>query len=80
LQNQAQRDRLAILTGTLPADFADPRVMLDQLVLPASISMVLPSAYLANRPDIRVARAQVAARCLAPSANPWMRSLACRQA
>ena len=61
-QAQAQRDRLAILTGTLPADFADPGVMLDQLVLPANIPMVLPSAYLANRPDIRAARAQVAAR------------------
>ena len=61
-QAQAQRDRLAILTGTLPADFTDPGIMLDQLALPANIPMVLPSAYLANRPDIRAARAQVAAQ------------------
>ena len=61
-QAQAQRDRLAILTGTLPADFTDPGIMLDQLTLPAKIPMLLPSAYLANRPDIRAARAQVAAQ------------------
>ncbi|MGO9818406.1 MAG: efflux transporter outer membrane subunit [Acidocella sp.] len=61
-QAQAQRDRLAILTGTLPADFTDPGITLDQLVLPAKIPMLLPSAYLANRPDIRAARAQVAAQ------------------
>jgi NodT family efflux transporter outer membrane factor (OMF) lipoprotein len=59
-QAQAQRDRLAILAGTLPADFTDPGILLDQLAVPAKIPMVLPSAYLANRPDIRAARAQVA--------------------
>jgi len=64
LQTQAdeQRDRLAILTGRLPADFLGTGVSLDGLAIPAEIPVALPSAYLANRPDIRAARAQVAAQ------------------
>jgi NodT family efflux transporter outer membrane factor (OMF) lipoprotein len=64
LQTQAdeQRDRLAILTGRLPADFAGSGVSIDGLAIPAEIPVALPSAYLANRPDIRAARAEVAAQ------------------
>jgi NodT family efflux transporter outer membrane factor (OMF) lipoprotein len=64
LRTQADeaRDRLAILTGRLPADFAGSGVSLDGLAIPAEIPVDLPSAYLANRPDIRAARAAVAAQ------------------
>ncbi len=64
LQTQADeaRDRLAILTGQLPAVFSAAGVSLDALTIPEQIPMSLPSAYLANRPDIRAARAEVAAQ------------------
>jgi len=64
LQTQAdeQRDRLAMLTGRLPADFAGSGVSLDGLAIPERIPVALPSAYLAGRPDIRAARAEVAAQ------------------
>ncbi len=64
LQTQADqlRDRLAILTGRLPADFAASGITLGGLGVPAVIPVALPSAYLANRPDLRAARAQVAAQ------------------
>jgi NodT family efflux transporter outer membrane factor (OMF) lipoprotein len=63
LQTQADeaRDRLAILTGRPPADSVSG-VSLDELTIPAQIPISLPSAYLANRPDIRAARAEVAAQ------------------
>jgi NodT family efflux transporter outer membrane factor (OMF) lipoprotein len=57
-----QRDRLAILTGQLPASFAAPDISLDALTAPAPVPISLPSAYLENRPDLRAARAQVAAQ------------------
>jgi NodT family efflux transporter outer membrane factor (OMF) lipoprotein len=64
LQTQADeaRDRLAILAGRLPADFAGTGVTLDDLAVPDQVPVALPSAYLANRPDIRAARAEVAAQ------------------
>lgn len=55
-------DRLAILTGTLPADFTAPDIALDDLALPQAIPAALPSVYLASRPDIIAARATVAAQ------------------
>lgn len=58
---QAQ-DRLAILTGQLPGDFTAPPLTLDALTMPARLPVVLPSTYLANRPDLRAARATVAAQ------------------
>jgi NodT family efflux transporter outer membrane factor (OMF) lipoprotein len=57
-----QRDRLAILTGQLPADFSSPDIALASLALPSTIPVALPSAYLADRPDLRAALAQVAAQ------------------
>ena len=64
LQTQAdeQRDRLAILTGRLPADFSGSGVSLDGLAIPSAVPVELPTAYLASRPDIRAARAEVAAQ------------------
>jgi NodT family efflux transporter outer membrane factor (OMF) lipoprotein len=64
LQTQADtlRDRLAILTGQLPADFTDPGISLAALSIPADVPVLLPSSYLAGRPDLRAARAQVAAQ------------------
>jgi NodT family efflux transporter outer membrane factor (OMF) lipoprotein len=57
-----QRDRLAILTGQLPAAFTTPDIALDSFAIPTPIPVSLPSTYLENRPDIRAARAQVAAQ------------------
>jgi NodT family efflux transporter outer membrane factor (OMF) lipoprotein len=61
-QAQQQRDRLAVLTGTLPENFTDPGLTLAGLALPESVPVEVPSAYLKNRPDIRAALAQVAAQ------------------
>jgi NodT family efflux transporter outer membrane factor (OMF) lipoprotein len=57
-----QRDRLAILTGQLPAAFTVPDIPLEHLTAPMPVPVSLPSAYLENRPDLRAARAQVAAQ------------------
>jgi NodT family efflux transporter outer membrane factor (OMF) lipoprotein len=59
---EEQRDRLAILTGQLPAAFTTPNITLDNLTAPAPVPVSLPSTYLENRPDLRAARAQVAAQ------------------
>jgi NodT family efflux transporter outer membrane factor (OMF) lipoprotein len=61
-QLAAQRDRLAILTGSLPANFDAPPLDLEHFVAPAAIPEVLPSVYLETRPDIRAALANVAAQ------------------
>ncbi len=61
-QEGQQRDRLAILLGDLPADFTAPALDLGTLALPDNIPVALPSLYLANRPDLRAALAQVAAQ------------------
>jgi NodT family efflux transporter outer membrane factor (OMF) lipoprotein len=59
-QLAAQRDRLAILTGTLPAAFDAPPLDLEHLSIPSAIPLQLPSRYLETRPDIRAALANVA--------------------
>jgi outer membrane protein TolC len=56
------RDRLAILTGQLPGDFSLPPPALDAFATPDNLPILLPSAYLTNRPDLRAARATVAAQ------------------
>jgi NodT family efflux transporter outer membrane factor (OMF) lipoprotein len=61
-QEEQQRDRLAVLTGQMPADFADSGITLDTLNTPADVPVSLPSVYLQNRPDLRAALAQVAAQ------------------
>ncbi len=57
-----QTDRLAILTGQLPADFLATVITLDGLHIPSPVPVSIPSVYLANRPDLRAARANVAAQ------------------
>ncbi|HET9147496.1 MAG TPA: efflux transporter outer membrane subunit [Acetobacteraceae bacterium] len=61
-QASAARHSLAVLAGVLPADFAAPPFRLGDFSLPAEISLSVPSRFLENRPDIRAARALVAAR------------------
>ena len=58
----AQRDRLAVLTGQLPAQLRTGVPALDELTVPPDVPVTLPSAYLARRPDLRAARALVAAQ------------------
>jgi NodT family efflux transporter outer membrane factor (OMF) lipoprotein len=64
LQTEAdtQTNRLAILTGQLPAAFSPPPITLDSLTPPSPIPLAIPSTYLANRPDLRAARATIAAQ------------------
>jgi NodT family efflux transporter outer membrane factor (OMF) lipoprotein len=64
LQTHAEemQDRVAVLTGQLPAAAANPQIDLAAIRIPEQIPVTLPSAYLANRPDLQAARAQVAAQ------------------
>jgi NodT family efflux transporter outer membrane factor (OMF) lipoprotein len=64
LQTHAEemQDRVAVLTGQLPAAAANPQIDLAAIRIPKSIPVTLPSAYLAGRPDLQAARAQVAAQ------------------
>ena len=64
LQTHAEemQDRVAVLTGQLPAAAANPQIDLAAIRIPQQIPVTLPSAYLANRPDLQAARAQVAAQ------------------
>lgn len=56
------QDRLAVLTGRLPAQLQMQPPDLAALTVPSDIPVALPSQYLANRPDLRAARALVAAQ------------------
>ena len=64
LQTDAEemRDRVAVLTGQLPAAAATPQIDLAAIRIPEQIPVTLPSAYLAGRPDLVAARAEVAAQ------------------
>lgn len=64
LQTQAdmQSDRLAVLTAHVPGAFLTPSIALDTLSMPDPVPVEIPSDYLANRPDLRAARANVAAQ------------------
>ena len=64
LQTQAEemQDRVAVLTGQLPAAASNPPIDFAALAIPQTLPVTLPSAYLANRPDLQAARAQVAAQ------------------
>jgi NodT family efflux transporter outer membrane factor (OMF) lipoprotein len=57
-----QTDRLAVLSAQLPGEFSAPAISLDDLAIPSPIPVKIPSEYLANRPDLRAARANVAAQ------------------
>jgi len=48
-----QRNQLATYVGVLPADYHDVELKLDDLTLPDSLPVSLPSQLVAQRPDIR---------------------------
>ena len=54
-----QRNQLATYVGVLPADFQDPEFKLDELVLPDTLPISLPSQLVAQRPDIQEYAAQL---------------------
>jgi NodT family efflux transporter outer membrane factor (OMF) lipoprotein len=61
LQRQLRQteDRLAVLTGRLPADFTPSNLQLEQLVLPLDLPLGVPSELVERRPDVRAAEAQL---------------------
>ncbi|PMS36651.1 NodT family efflux transporter outer membrane factor (OMF) lipoprotein [Trinickia symbiotica] len=50
---------LAILVGKTPAQWQAPQFDFDMLALPIDVPVMLPSAWLLARPDIRAAQAQL---------------------
>jgi NodT family efflux transporter outer membrane factor (OMF) lipoprotein len=59
---ETTQDRIAVLTGQLPAQLQMAGVDLAAIHIPAEIPVTLPSDYLENRPDLLAARANVAAQ------------------
>jgi len=53
------RNRLAVLTGKLPAQDDTPAITLESLQLPQELPLSLPSQLIEQRPDVRAAEAQV---------------------
>ena len=60
-QRAQARDQLAAYLGRAPAEAAIPAIRLDQLTLPATLPVSLPSRLADQRPDIRNAEAQLQA-------------------
>ncbi|WP_255523496.1 efflux transporter outer membrane subunit [Rhodanobacter sp. DHB23] len=54
-----QRDLLAVLTGRFPSQTADDQITLDSLHLPEALPLSLPSALVAQRPDVQQAQANL---------------------
>ena len=54
-----QRDMLAVLTGHLPSDAPLSQFELDQITLPATVPLGVPSKLVERRPDVRAAEAQL---------------------
>jgi NodT family efflux transporter outer membrane factor (OMF) lipoprotein len=61
LQSQlaTTRDQLAVFVGTFPGDFHETDFTLAGLTLPQDLPVSLPSAIVAQRPDIQAAAAQL---------------------
>ena len=53
------RDQLAAYLGQAPSEANLPVITLDELTLPADLPVSLPSALVADRPDIRASEAQL---------------------
>jgi NodT family efflux transporter outer membrane factor (OMF) lipoprotein len=53
------RDQLAAYLGQAPSEADIPPMTLDELTLPGEVPVSLPSALVAQRPDIRAAQAQL---------------------
>jgi NodT family efflux transporter outer membrane factor (OMF) lipoprotein len=58
-QLSQQRDMLAALLGRYPNQTPQERVELDEITLPQSLPLSLPSALVRQRPDIRAAEANM---------------------
>ncbi|MES2217811.1 MAG: efflux transporter outer membrane subunit [Pseudomonadota bacterium] len=56
-QLSVARHSLAMLVGSLPADFVLPDIRLEQLHLPGTIPISLPSRLVRQRPDVQAAEA-----------------------
>jgi NodT family efflux transporter outer membrane factor (OMF) lipoprotein len=54
-----QRDQLAVLAGRFPSQATGDPITLDSLHLPESLPLSLPSALVAQRPDVRQAQANL---------------------
>ncbi|HKR75400.1 MAG TPA: efflux transporter outer membrane subunit [Rhodanobacter sp.] len=54
-----QRDLLAVLAGRFPSQTMDDQITLDSLHLPETLPLSLPSALVAQRPDVRQAQANL---------------------
>ncbi|MEW9570427.1 efflux transporter outer membrane subunit [Rhodanobacter sp. Si-c] len=54
-----QRDQLAVLAGRFPSQATGDQITLDNLHLPESLPLSLPSALVAQRPDVRQAQADL---------------------
>jgi NodT family efflux transporter outer membrane factor (OMF) lipoprotein len=54
-----QQDALVAYEGAFPGNAAAPVITLDELTLPSDVPVSLPSAIVAQRPDIRAAAAQL---------------------
>lgn len=58
-QLAAARHALAVLVGAFPSEFAANGFVLDDLQLPENLPVSLPSQLVAQRPDVRQARADL---------------------
>ncbi len=58
-QRAAARDALAMLVGRSAGDWPVPEFELERLTLPTALPVVVPSALVRSRPDIRAAEAQL---------------------
>ncbi|MBD8898492.1 efflux transporter outer membrane subunit [Rhodanobacter sp. DHG33] len=54
-----QRDQLAVLAGRFPSQATGDQITLDSLQLPETLPLSLPSALVAQRPDVRQAQANL---------------------
>jgi NodT family efflux transporter outer membrane factor (OMF) lipoprotein len=59
IQLAQTRDQLAAYLGRAPSEADIPPIALDELTLPGELPVSLPSALVAQRPDIRAASAQL---------------------
>ena len=58
-QLEQTRNQIAVLTGSLPSEAGVDHFEIDQLKLPASLPLSLPSQIVDQRPDVRAAEAQL---------------------
>jgi NodT family efflux transporter outer membrane factor (OMF) lipoprotein len=58
-QLEQTRNQVAVLTGSLPSEAGVDHFEIDQLTLPASLPLSLPSQIVDQRPDVRAAEAQL---------------------